>query len=257
MRYGTRVAAVLFEGDRAVGVEVDQDGQRETLPARVVVDASGTAAIHDHPIVICLPAAATEERKAILSAYGAQLIEVDGGPSDAIRRASQLVAEGEGRMLDQYRNRWNVYAHFFGTSLEITRDWPLEAPPTHLFAAYGTGGTLTGVSRGLRLTWPELRVHAVEPFFDDPIGGMRSQDDPFQPPIAGLELVTDRHQVHKSDAESAVAEAMRVEGQFVGTSSGAILGAAVSTLSREGGTAVALLPDAGWKYVSGGPWVAQ
>lgn len=212
------------------------------------------ALIHGHPIIICLPANATQERKALLRAYGAQLVEVDGGPSDAIARAMELVEEGEGHMLDQYRNRWNVYAHVFGTSREILRDWPLDGPPTHFLAAYGTGGTLTGNSRGLHGEWPSLRIHAVEPFVDDPIGGMRSQDDPFQPPIADLGLVTDRHQVHRADAEAAVMETMHAEGQFVGTSSGAILRAAVDTLAAHGGTALALLPDAGWKYLSGGPW---
>lgn len=213
------------------------------------------AIINHHPIVICLPSSATEERKSILRAYGADLVEVDGGPSDAIARARELVEEGQGRMLDQYRNRWNAYAHFFGTSREILRDWSLPQPPTHFFGAYGTGGTLTGNSRGLVLAWPGLRVHSVEPYVDDPIGGMRSQDDPFQPPIADLSLVTDRHQVHRADAEAAVLETMYTEGQFVGTSSGAIIRAAVETLSREGGTAVALLPDAGWKYLSGSPWM--
>ncbi len=213
------------------------------------------AVVNEHPIIICLPASATEERKALLRAYGAELVEVDGGPSDAIARATELVAEGEGRMLDQYRNRWNVYAHYFGTSREIIRDWPLADPPTHFFAAYGTGGTLTGNSRGLVMNWPHVRVHSVEPFVDDPIGGMRSQDDPFQPPIADLSRVTDRHQVHLAVAEDTVLETMHAEGQFVGTSSGAILRAAVDALSREGGTAVALLPDAGWKYLSGRPWV--
>lgn len=212
------------------------------------------AVINGHPIVICIPASATAERKALLRAYGADLIEVEGGPSDAIARARELVSAGEGRMLDQYRNRWNVYAHFFGTSRELVRDWPLVHPPTHFLAAYGTGGTLTGNSRGLVGDWPGVRVHSVEPFVDDPIGGMRSQDDPFQPPIADLRLVTDRHQVHRADAEAAVLETMHSEGQFVGTSAGAILRAAVETLSREGGTAVALLPDAGWKYLSGPPW---
>jgi cysteine synthase B len=212
------------------------------------------AMLHGHPMVICLPDTATEERKQLLRAYGAELIEVAGGPNGAIAHARQLVAAGEGHMLYQYGNRWNVYAHYFGTALEITRDWSLEQPPTHFFAAYGTGGALTGNSRGLVRTWPDIRIHSVEPFVDDPIGGMRSQDDPFQPPVADLQLVTDRHEVHASTAIAMVATAMTEEGQFVGTSSGAVLHAASETLDREGGTAIALLPDAGWKYLSGPPW---
>jgi cysteine synthase len=212
------------------------------------------ALIDDHPMVICLPSSATEERKAILRAYGAQLIEVEGGPNDAIAHARSLVEAGEGHMLYQYGNRWNVYSHFFGTSLEIIRDWPLDEPPTHLHASYGTGGTVTGNSRGLVHTWKDIRVHSVEPYVDDPIGGMRSQDDPFQPPIADLRLVTDRHEVHKATADEMVAETMKREGMFIGTSAGAILHAALETLSHEGGTSVAILPDAGWKYLSGPPW---
>jgi cysteine synthase B len=212
------------------------------------------ALINKHPMVICLPDTATDERKQILRAYGVELIQVPGGPNGAIAHAKSLVAEGEGVMLYQYGNRWNVYAHLFGTSREVIRDWPLDVPPTHLFAAYGTGGTLTGNSRGLVNEWPGLEVHSVEPLVDDPIGGMRSQDDPFQPPIADLSLVTHRHEVPKKIAEEMVARTMELEGHFVGTSSGAILEAAVAGLEAEGGTAVALLPDAGWKYLSGAPW---
>jgi cysteine synthase B len=212
------------------------------------------ALIYRHPMVICLPSSATEERKKLLTAYGAHLIVVEGGPNEAIAHARELVEAGEGHMLYQYGNRWNAYAHFFGTSQEILRDWPLDRPPTHFLAAYGTGGTITGTSRGLKLTWRELRVHSVEPFVDDPISGMRSQDDPFQPPIADLSLVTDRHEVPRAVAESAVAAAMAQEGLFAGTSAGAILDAAVDTLSKDGGTGVVLLPDDGWKYLSGAPW---
>ena len=154
------------------------------------------ARIYRHAMVICLPSSATEERKQLLRAYGSELILVEGGPNEAIAHARDLVEAGEGHMLYQYGNRWNMYAHFFGTSQEILRDWQLQEPPNHMFAAYGTGGTITGNSRGLKMKWNELRVHSVEPFLDDPIGGMRSQADPFQPPIADLSLVTDRHEVH-------------------------------------------------------------
>ncbi len=166
------------------------------------------AIIHGHSMVISLPRTATEERKQLLRAQGAELIEVDGGPNDAIAHARSLVDAGEGHMLYQYGNRWNVYAHFFGTSREILRQWHLDQPPTHLFAAYGTGGTLTGNSRGLSMSWPHLRIHSVEPYVDDPIGGMRSQDDPFQPPIADLSLVTDRHEVPAATATEMVAQVM-------------------------------------------------
>ncbi len=89
---------------------------------------------------------------------------------------------------------------------------------------------------------------------DDPIGGMRSQDDPFQPPVADLSLVSDRYQVYRKEANDMVLDIMKHEGHFVGTSSGAVIHAAVTELENNGGTAVTILPDAGWKYLSGNPW---
>jgi cysteine synthase B len=250
-----RAAWFMFENAVRDGKLAPGMPMIEATSGNTGIGLARLALVNGHPMVICLPRSATEERKQILRAYGVDLVEVEGGPNDAIARARAMVAAGEGHMCYQYGNRWNVYAHFMGTSLEMIRDWPLIAPPTHLFCAYGTGGTITGNSRGLVRAWPDIRVHSVEPYVDDPIGGMRSQDDPFQPPIADLSLVTDRHQVHRSVAEDTVAEVMHTEGLFVGTSSGAILRAAVDALDRSGGTAVVLLPDAGWKYLSGRPWV--
>lgn len=215
------------------------------------------ATINDYPAFICLPSRATKERKQLLTAYGATLIEVEGGPNDAIAHAKDLVEQGEGHMLYQYGNPANPAAHEFGTTVEIAREWPLEAPPDHLVACYGTGGTLTGSSRGMRREYPNIRVHSAEEILDDPISGMRSQDDPFQPPVADLSLVNDRWEVTNTQAVEKVSEVMNAEGYFVGTSSGAVILAAQQVLSKYGGTAVTLLPDAGWKYLSGAPWQAS
>ena len=212
------------------------------------------AIIYGYRIIIALPSTSTEERKQMLRAYGAELIEVNGGPNDCIEFVNKLVAEGEGHSCYQYGNRWNPYSHFLGTSLEIINQWPLRVPPAHLIAAYGTGGTLTGNSRGLRLQWPSIAIHSVEEDLGDTIGGMRSQEDPFQPPIADLSLVTDRTVITRTEAELTVAEIMSAEGHFAGTSSGAVIRAAQKILERDGGNGVALLPDAGWKYLSGRPW---
>ncbi len=249
-----RAAWFMFHNAVQTGKLRPRQPMIEATSGNTGIGLSRLALINGHPMVICLPEAATEERKQLLRAHGAQLITVEGGPNDAIAHARALVEEGEGVMLYQYGNRWNVYSHLFGTSQEIIRDWPLEAPPTHLFAAYGTGGTITGNSRGLKHQWPHIQVHSVEPFVDDPIGGMRSQDDPFQPPVADLSLVHHRHEVASSTAQKMVAHVMDTDGLFVGTSAGAILHASVDGLSRFGGTAVAILPDAGWKYLSGPPW---
>lgn len=226
----------------------------EATSGNTGIGLARVAQLHGHDIAICLPSNATPERKQLLRAYGAELIEVQGGPNDAIAHARELVADGHGHMAYQYGNPANPAAHEFGTSLEIARDWPLEAPPDHLFAAYGTGGTITGNSRGMKRAFPSITVHSVEPFVEDPISGMRSQDDPFQPPIADLSLVDRRWEVPAEVAQTTVGDIMNAEGWFAGTSSGAIIHAALRGLEEVGGTGVALLPDAGWKYLSGAPW---
>lgn len=212
------------------------------------------ALINGHPMVICLPSRASEERKQLLKAYGAELIEVAGGPNEAIARAKELVAEGEGHMLYQYGNPANPESHEFGTALEIERDWTGAEPPDHVFCAYGTGGTITGVSRGLKKVWPGVMVHSIEEVLEDPISGMRSQDDPFQPPVADLSLVDNRVELSNLIAVEAVLNIMKGEGHFVGTSSGAVVHGAIAELSKLGGTGIAILPDAGWKYLSVAPW---
>lgn len=249
-----RPAWFMFQNALERGLLVKGRPLIEATSGNTGIGLARLAMIYGYRMIIVLPASSTEERKQLLRAYGAELIEIDGGPNDGIAYAKELVAAGEGHMCYQYGNRWNPYAHFLGTSREVIRQWPLASPPNHLFAAYGTGGTLTGNSRGLRLAWPHISIHSVEEDLSDTIGGMRSQDDPFQPPIADLSLVTDRTIITRTDAQRTVAEMMTAEGHFAGTSSGAVVRAAQEILERDGGAGVALLPDAGWKYLSGSPW---
>ncbi|MCB0991677.1 MAG: cysteine synthase family protein [Acidimicrobiales bacterium] len=249
-----RPAWSMFHDAKRRGLLPDRKPLIEATSGNTGIGLARVALLYGHPCAICLPSTATEERKQILRAYGAELIIVPGGPNDAIAHAKELVAAGEGHMVYQYGNPANPAAHEFGTAPEIVRDWPLDAPADHLLGAYGTGGTLTGNSRGIKKAWPTTRVHSVEPYVEDPIGGMRSQLDPFQPPVADLSLVDERWEVSKELAEKTVHGLMMHEGHFAGTSSGAVVYAAQAVLDKYGGTAVALLPDAGWKYLSGSPW---
>ncbi len=249
-----RPAWQMFFDDRDKGLFSKGTPLIESTSGNTGIGLSRIAMLEGNPMSICLPTSASDERRQLLRAYGANLINVEGGPNDAIAHAKELVAAGEGHMCYQYGNPSNPSSHEFGTALEIVRDWPLDAPPDHFLCAYGTGGTITGNSRGLRTHWSDIAIHSVEEDLDDTIGGMRNQQDPFQPPIADFGLVKDRYVIRRTDAEAKVAETMKLEGHFAGTSSGAVIEAAQRELSTNGGTAVALLPDAGWKYLSGNPW---
>jgi len=250
-----RPAWWMFHDAKKNGLLPDGKPVIEATSGNTGIGLSRVALLNNHPAHICLPSRASEARRQLMRAYGAELIIVEGGPNDAIAHAKELVAAGEGHMCYQYGNPANPAAHEFGTTVEIARDWPLEAPPDHLVASYGTGGTLTGCGRGMRREYPNIAVHSVEEILADPISGMRSQDDPFQPPVADLSLVSERWEISNAQAVEKVREIMTAEGHFVGTSSGAIIHAAQEVLSRHGGVAVTLLPDAGWKYLSGDPWL--
>ena len=256
-----RAAWVMFQNAKRDGQLPPGTSLIEATSGNTGIGLSRIATVSGYEMTICLPANSTNERKQLLRAYGANLIEVDGGPNDAIERARNMVADGEGFMCYQYGNPGNPESHEFGTALELISEWrdradewELEAAPDGVFCSYGTGGTLTGVSRGLVKEYPDIGVHSVEEVLGDPISGMRSQDDPFQPPVADLSLVTHNHEVSKADAVKMVSDTINIEGHFVGTSSGAILHAAVEHLKVNPGTAIAVLPDAGWKYLSGAPW---
>ena len=249
-----RAAWYMFQNARRDGHIPPGTPLIEATSGNTGIGLARLATVSGYQMTICLPKRATAERKQLLRAYGATLVEVDGGPNDGIERARNMVADGLGFMCYQYGNPGNPESHEFGTALEIIRDWPEESPPDGVFCAYGTGGTITGVSRGLVKEYPDIAIHSVEEFTSDPISGMRSQDDPFQPPVADLSLVTHRHQVTAAESVAAVSTLIQVEGHFVGTSSGAIVHAAVEYLKENGGTAIAVLPDAGWKYLSGAPW---
>lgn len=250
-----RPAWNMFFEDKNNGLFKPGEPLIEATSGNTGIGLSRVALLNGNPMNICLPTTASKERRQLLEAYGANLILVDGGPNDAIAHARELVEAGEGHMCYQYGNPANPAAHEYGTALEIIRDWPLDEPPVHFLCSYGTGGTITGNSRGLKNKWPDILVHSVEEDLSDTIGGMRNQEDPFQPPVADLSLVDDRYVITRTVAEAKVAETMAQEGWFAGTSSGAIIEAAQQELSANGGTAVMVLPDAGWKYLSGNPWV--
>lgn len=250
-----RAAWNMFQNARRDGQLPPGTPLIEATSGNTGIGLARLATVNGYEMTVALPDNSTEERKQLLRAYGAKLVEVSGGSNAAVERARNMVADGLGFMCYQYGNPGNPESHEFGTALELIDQWPQTTPPDGVFCAYGTGGTITGISRGLIKEYPNIKIHSVEEFTSDPISGMRSQDDPFQPPVADLSLVTHRHEVTKNQAASMVSKTIAAEGHFVGTSSGATIHAAVEYLEQNGGTAIAVLPDAGWKYLSGPPWV--
>jgi cysteine synthase B len=125
-------------------------------------------------------------------------------------------------------------------------------------AGLGTGGTLTGVGHRLREQRPEVKIIAAEPLPGDLVQGLRSLDEGFVPPVLDSSVLDGKYLVKSQDALQTMRRLAAEEGIFAGVSSGAILFAALRYAERlKEGTVVVLLPDGGWKYLSGDLWTAQ
>jgi S-sulfo-L-cysteine synthase (O-acetyl-L-serine-dependent) len=242
---------------------------RGELPAKRLLDASsGNTAIAyamlgaaaGIGVTMCVPANASVERKALLEAYGAEVIFTDplDGSDGAIRRARQLAAAHPERYwyADQYSHPANPRAHYLTTAEEIWRQ--TDGRVTHLVAGLGTTGTLMGTGRRLREKNERVELIAVQP--DGPfhgLEGLKHLASAIVPEIYDPVLPNRTEFVATEEAEDAVRRLAKQAGLFVGWSTGAALVAAerlVASLHRPppSSTAVVVViaPDSGDRYLS-------
>ena len=217
--------------------------------------------LRGYHLKVVLPTNVSPERRQLLLAWGADIIESPGseGSNGAVRMAQRIALEHpDWVFLYQYANPANPAAHYATTGPEIFADVP---EVTHFVAGLGTSGTLLGVGRYLKERKPSVQVWAVEPPSGETVDGLRSLDDGYIPPIFtdndGATLL-DRKIVVRPRESIEWTRAMTQVGLFVGISSGAIMAGAVkcanSIASGESATIVTIACDDGWKYLSTGAW---
>ena len=242
---------------------------RGELPAKRLLDASsGNTAIAyamlgaaaGIGVTVCVPANASVERKALLEAYGAEVVFTDplDGSDGAIRRARQLAAAHPERYwyADQYNHPANPRAHYLTTADEIWHQ--TSGRVTHLVAGLGTTGTLMGTGRRLKERNEAIELIAVQP--DGPfhgLEGLKHLATALVPGIYDPVLLNRTEFVATEDAEEAVRHLAKQTGLFVGWSAGAAIVAAERILTardrpRPPATAVVVIiaPDSGDRYVS-------
>jgi [CysO sulfur-carrier protein]-thiocarboxylate-dependent cysteine synthase len=217
--------------------------------------------LRGYHLKVVLPTNVSPERRQLLLAWGAQIIESPGaeGSNGAVRLAQRLAGEHpEWVFLYQYANPANPQAHYSTTGPEILADVP---EITHFVAGLGTSGTLMGVGRFLKENKPGVRIWAVEPPSGEMVDGLRSLDDGYIPPVFidndGAALL-DRKVVVRPRESIEWARRLTDVGLFVGISSGAIMAGAVKCAKLvpegESATIVTIVCDDGWKYLSTGAW---
>ncbi|MEW6720786.1 MAG: cysteine synthase family protein [Thermodesulfobacteriota bacterium] len=206
-----------------------------------------------YPVKLVMPACVSLERRAVLSAFGAELVlsPAQEGTDGAIRLAHRILEETPDRyyMPNQYANPDNPLAHYETTGPEILRQTGGEIDC--FVAGMGTGGTLMGVSRFLREKAPKAQVVGVEPTLGHRIQGLKNMKEAIVPPIYREESLDWKIVVEDEPAFLTARRLALEEGLFVGMSSGAAVAGAIEVArGMARGTVVVLLPDRGDRYLS-------
>jgi [CysO sulfur-carrier protein]-thiocarboxylate-dependent cysteine synthase len=250
-----RVALAMVEAAERAGELEPGRELLEPTSGNTGISLALVARLKGYRLTCVMPENVTEERRRLLRLYGAEILESPGaeGSNGAVRLALEL-AEREPRyhMLFQYGNDANPAAHYEGTGAEIAE--ALERVDV-LVAGLGTGGTLMGAGARLRESFPGLTVAAAEPLPGDPVMGLRSLADGYVPPILDVDKLDRKVLVSNAEAVAGLRALLDEEGVFAGVSAGAVVHVARKLAAElDEGVVVAVLADAGWKYLSAPFW---
>jgi len=211
------------------------------------------AAIRGYRMVLIMPDNMTEERRATMKAFGAEIVSVPaaGSMEAAIDLAREMEARGEGRILDQFANPDNPRSHYEGTGPEIWRD--TEGRITHFVSSMGTTGTIMGTSRFLKEQNPDIEIIGVQPKDGAAIPGIRRWPAEYLPKIFEPERVDRIIDVDQAAAEETTRLLGAREGIFAGISSGGTMYAALQVAAEvENAVIVSIVCDRGDRYLSTG-----
>ncbi len=211
------------------------------------------AALKGYSLRLLMPENMSKERQAAMRAYGEELILVsrEQGMEGARDLAQKMADEGQGKILDQFNNDDNPYAHFSTTGPEIWQQ--TGGKITHFVSSMGTTGTITGVSRYLKSQNDSVQVIGLQPAEGSSIPGIRRWSPGYLPGIFRPELVDTVLDISQSDAEKTMKQLATREGIFCGVSSGgAVAGALRVAAENKHAVVVTVICDRGDRYLSTG-----
>ncbi len=247
----------------ALRIVEEAERRGDLTPDKILIDSSSgntaiayamIGAIKGYRVRLVMPGNVSAERKALVKAYGAELVETDPleGPDGAIQVVREMVAQEPERYFyaNQYDNDANWRAHFETTGPEIWRQ--TEGRITHLVVGLGTTGTFTGVGRYLKQRNPAVQLVAIQP--EDEMTGIEGLKHLATAIVPGIYDPTLADRFVTVDADTAWETSRRLAreaGLFVGFSAGAAVASAIRVAQElTEGLVVTVLPDDGSKYVS-------
>ncbi len=257
-----RTACAMLDAAEASGALKPGGTIIEPTSGNTGIGLAWVAAARGYRTLIVMPDSMSPERRALIRAYGAELVLTDGalGMKGAIARAQELHEQIAGSLIpDQFSNPANPAVHRRTTGPEIWED--TDGKVDIFVAGVGTGGTLTGVAEHLKAQNPAVRVVAVEPAKSAVLEGgapgphgLQGIGAGFVPDTLNTAVYDEVIPVTDEEAFAARRALVRLDGVLAGVSSGAALHAATVLARREenaGKLIVALLPDTGERYLQG------
>ena len=218
-------------------------------------------AARGYKLVLTMPETMSKERRALLRAYGAELILTPGpeGMGGAIKKAEDLVAAHPNYFMpQQFKNPANPEIHRNTTAEELWRD--TDGQIDIIVAGVGTGGTITGIAEVLKAKKPGFKAIAVEPDASPVLSGGQKGPHPIQgigagfvPDVLNTGIIDEVVRVKNDDAFATAQRAAKEEGLLVGISSGAALWAALEVAKRpenDGKLIAVIIPSFGERYLS-------
>ncbi len=252
-----RPAMSMIRGAEARGEIRPGDTLIEATSGNTGIALAMAAAVRGYRMVLIMPEHMSVERRAVMRAFGAEIVLVsrEEGMEGARDLAKRMEAEGRGKVLDQFSNPDNPRAHYEGTGPEIWRQ--TQGRVTHFVSAMGTTGTIMGTSRYLKERRPDVQIVGVHPAEGAQIPGIRRWPEAYLPKIYDPSRVDRILEVTQEEAEETTRLLAAREGIFCGISSGGAVAAALRLSAEvEDAVIVTIVCDRGDRYLSTGVFPA-
>ena len=248
-----RAAMNMISNAESKGIISEGDTIIEATSGNTGIALAMVCAIKGYKLILIMPENMSVERRAAMSAYGADIILVteEEGMEGARDLAQKMQNNKKGHVLNQFANEDNVEAHVNTTGPEIWND--TDGKVTHFIASMGTTGTIVGTAKYLKSMNPKIKIIGVQPEEGSSIPGIRKWPKEYVPKIYDSKNIDEIVYISQEQAENMARELAEKEGIFSGPSSGGTTFVALEFAKKEKeAVIVSIICDRGDRYVSTG-----